>query len=139
MRSFASLIRLHKWKLEEKRRKLAELERLRGGLLAQGERLGREMAAEQEAAGTTLDAARGYAPYAEAAILRRRTLERSLDNIAQQIVLARDEVTVAFQELRKHELLAERRLQLARAAEARSDQTALDEAGAQGHRRRHGR
>ena len=80
-----TLIRLHKWRLDEKRRALAELQALADKLAQDTARLEREITAEQEIARTSPEAAFGYGNFAKQAIERRRRLAQSVAQVEQQI------------------------------------------------------
>jgi hypothetical protein len=67
-----SLIRLHRWRVDEQRRRLAELIRRSDDLYGEAQRLEREIADEQARSRTDpLEAGTAYAAYARAAIERR--------------------------------------------------------------------
>ena len=76
-----------------------------------------------------------YAPYAAAAIERRRTLLASLEDVRQQILGAHEEVTIAYQELKKYEVAQDNRRRRARVETNRREQIVLDEIGIEGFRR----
>lgn len=137
MKVVASLIRLHRWQLDEKRRVLAGIEQFRDDLQHQIERLEAEIAAEQQtAAAAGGDAAFAYGNYALGAIARRATLNQSLADVERQITVLREQVAEAFQELKKYELLQEQRGRRARDQQARRQTAEQDEIGLQGFRRR---
>ena len=80
-----TLIRPHKWRLDEKRRALAELQALADKLAQDTARLEREITAEQEIARTSPGASFGYGNFAKQAIERRRRLAQSVAQVEQQI------------------------------------------------------
>ncbi len=138
MKALPTLIRVHRWHLEEKRRKLAELERLRAELAAQARRLEERLASEQRIAEHSEEGRYAYGAYAASIIKRRETLAVSIGESQQAIVLARDEVSEAFREVKKHEIAARIRERRAQAEAARREQALLDEVGLNMHyRRRH--
>ncbi len=71
MKALPTLIRMHRWRLEEKRRKLVELERLRAELAAQAQRLEERLASEQRVAKHSEEGRYAYGAYA-ASIIKRR-------------------------------------------------------------------
>ena len=119
MKTLQSLIRLHSWQLEEKRRTLAGLEGLRADFVAQGERLEQELVNEQRAATASPEYAITYEGYAKAVILRRANLAASITETDGKIEVARDEVQEAYREMRKYEIAEERAQKRAAAEEAR--------------------
>ena len=136
MRSLDSLIRLHKWQLEEKRRALGALQGLRADLTRQADELEREVLREQDTAAHSTEAGWTYSGYARAVIRRRENLRRSIAEVDKKIDTATDEVRVAHREMRKYETAEERAQQRADAEEARRDQIELDEIASNQQRQR---
>lgn len=135
MNGLEGLIRLNKWKLDEKRQALAELERLAQRLRDQLVSLERELAAEQKIAAQSVEAGMSYAYYADAVMKRRETINRSLAEVEGQIRLALDEVAEAFRDLKKFDIVKARRDREAAEKAKRLQQSLLDEMGLQLHRR----
>ncbi len=136
-RNLQNLIRIHQWKVDESRRKLADLQRLLDELMAQALRLEEELAREQKiAAASPGEAGYVYAGYAQAVIARRETLANSIARTKQEVAAARDELRDVYRELKKYEVTqANRDLMEARAA-AQRETKILDEIGLQGFVRR---
>lgn len=131
MSGLDSLIRLYRWKLEEKRRELAELETLMDDLKSRANNLESEIVNEQKVAAASDEAAFAYGAYATEAIHRREMLARSALELEQRIEAARDAVKMAFQDAKKYEIAQERklereRLELARRERIVEDDMALD-------------
>jgi flagellar protein FliJ len=135
MKGLPTLVRVRKWELEEKRRKLADLQGLEAQLGEAIARLDDEVKMEQSIVQSSLEVNFAYAPYAAAAIERRRTLLASLADVRQQIVTANEEVTIAYQELKKYEVAQDNRRRRARVEANRREQIVLDEIGIEGFRR----
>jgi flagellar FliJ protein len=108
MKSRETLIRLKKFQVEERRRKVAQIE----SMIAEFERmagdLDREIAAEQERSGIHDPAHFAYPTYAKAALARRDNLRRSAHELKAQLDDAKAALGEAFEELKKAELLDER-------------------------------
>ena len=136
MNELKTLIRLHKWKLDEKRRALAELEALAERLAEEKRRLEDEVLAEQAAARASEDAGFAYAAYAKVVIERRRRLEESIAQVARQIETAREEMADAFQEVKRYELAQEGRDRRDRERLRRREGAMLDEVAVTGFMRR---
>lgn len=130
MRGLGSLIRLHKWQLEEKRRALGALQGLRADLLRQADGLEREVLREQQTAAQSAEAGWNYNSYARAVIRRRKNLVRSIADVDEQIEAATELVRAAHRELRKFETAEERAQQRAADEEARRDRIDMDEIAA---------
>lgn len=138
MSELQTLIRLHKWKLDEKRRALAELQAFRERLEDQKSRLEEEIRAEQDKARVSEAGTYGYGHYARAVIERRRRLDESIAEVERQIAAATEEMAVAFQELKRYELAQESRDRREREKQRRKEAAALDEVGLTGFMRRRG-
>src|ERR1700743_3849222 len=108
MKSRDTLIRLKKFQVDEKRRKVAQIE----GMIAEFERmagdLDREIKTEQDRAGISDPAHFAYPTYAKAAMQRKENLKRSADELKVQLDDAKATLGEAFEELKKVELLDER-------------------------------
>jgi flagellar FliJ protein len=100
MKSRETLIRLKKFQVDEKRRKVVQIE----GMIAEFDRM--------------------------AAITRRDNLKRSADELKGQLEDARAALAEAFEELKKIELLDERDQVRERAVENAREQAELDRIGA---------
>ncbi len=136
MRGLASLIRLHKWQLEEQQRKLAELESLKQQFVAGIGKLDAEVAAESAAAGAASETGHVLGSYIQASLQRRRHLEQSAFSVQIQIDEVRGEVAEAFQELKRFELAQESQLGRERKAAKRRERVQEDELGINMFRRR---
>ena len=108
MKSRETLIRLKKFQVDEKRRKVAQIE----AMIAEFDRiagdLDREIKTEQDRAGIHDPAHFAYPTYAKAAIARRENLKRSADELKTQLDDAKASLGEAFEELKKVEMLDER-------------------------------
>ena len=108
MKSRETLIRLKKFQVDDKRRKVAQIE----GMIAEFERiivdLDREIKAEQDRAGIQDPTHFAYPTYAKAATVRRDNLKRSADEMRIQLEDAKSALGDAIEEMKKVELLDER-------------------------------
>jgi flagellar export protein FliJ len=129
MKSRETLIRLKKFQVDEKRRRVAQIE----GMIAEFDRMAgdleREIKVEQERAGIHDPAHFAYPTYAKAAIQRRENLKRSANELRVQLDDARSTLAEAFEELKKVELLDERDQMREREAELAAEQAELDSIG----------
>ena len=129
MKSRETLIRLKKFQVDEKRRKVMQIE----GMIAEFERMAgdleREIKVEQDRAGIHDPAHFAYPTYAKAAMVRRDNLKRSADELKGQLEDARMALAEAFEELKKVELLDERDQMRERAEQAAREQAELDAIG----------
>ena len=136
MKGLPNLIRLHRWRLDEKRRTLVELERLASELDEQERRLGAELAREQVAASASSEARRTYGAYAKSVVERRGKIAESKAEVMTQIEQATAAVHDAFQELKRYEIALEARERAARERAGRLEQAVLDDLGLQVFRRK---
>lgn len=127
MKGLPTLIRLHSWRVDEARRKLADLERLDQDMRATIARFDERLATEQETARTSNLIGHDYAAFAAEMKRRRMTLQESLDDLAARIRTAREEVTDAYRELRKYEVAEANKRQAAHMRNVRREQIMLDE------------
>jgi chromosome segregation ATPase len=129
------LVRLHRWNLDEKRQKLAELERFRGKLLGNIESLEAELAREQAAAERSDVTSVSLPAFIKATVDRRRKMEGSIAEVDRSIALARDEIAQAFQEFKKYETAHGNHQRREALKQSRREQNAADELGIDLHRR----
>src|SRR5580704_15313193 len=108
MKSRNTLIRLKKFQLDEKRRKVAQIEAMIADFERMASDLEREIAAEQERAGIHDPTHFAYPTYAKAAVTRRENLKRSAGELAVQLEEAKIALHECFDDLKKVEQLDER-------------------------------
>ncbi len=97
-----NLLRLHRWRLQERRDYLAGLESLMERLRADAARLQEEIGESEAANGRTADGG-DPPPYLAPLIDRRGRIERSMAEVEAQIGEARDTVEAAQQEVKHAE------------------------------------
>jgi flagellar export protein FliJ len=118
MKSRDTVIRLKKFQVDEKRRKVIQIE----GMISEFDRMAaeleREIKVEQDRVGIHDPSHFAYPTYAKAAIQRRENLKRSADELKGQLNDAKVLLSEAFAELKKVELLDERDQMRERAADA---------------------
>ena len=129
MKSRETLIRLKKFQVDEKRRKVAQIE----GMIAEFDRMGgdldREIKSEQDRAGIHDPGHFAYPTYAKAAMSRRENLKRSADELRIQLEDAKAALGEAFEEMKKVELLDERDQAREREEHSAHDQVELKSIG----------
>jgi flagellar FliJ protein len=134
VKSLASLIRLVKWRIDEKRRELVEREseaeaiRLR---LTQGEA---EIVAEQKSARTSFEAHLGYGAFARRAIQRRELLNKALAEAEAKVEAVRAELADLFLEQKQYEITQANRERRERERLAKIEQGVLDEIAMNQHK-----
>jgi flagellar FliJ protein len=108
MKSRETLIRLKRFQVDERRRKVAHID----VMIAEFERiaaaLDREIKTEQDRAGIHDPNHFAYPTYAKAAMGRRENLKRSAADLKLQLEEAKGALAEAFDDMKKVELLDER-------------------------------
>ena len=127
MKSRETLIRLKRFQVDEKRRKVAQIE----VMIAEFERIAgdleREIKAEQDRAGIHDPAHFAYPTYGKAAMQRRENLKHSAADLKLQLEDAKGALAEAFEEMKKVELLDERDQMRERADEDAREQSELEQ------------
>ncbi|WP_372930256.1 flagellar export protein FliJ [Methyloceanibacter sp.] len=108
MKSRDAVIRLKRFEVEEKCRKVAEIESMIGEFNTMVSDLDRQIAIEQERAGVSDVNHYAYPTFAKAAIQRRDNLSNSVAGLDAKLAAARAELDEAVEELKKIELLQAR-------------------------------
>jgi len=108
MKSRETVLRLKRFQVDEKRRKVAQIE----GMIAEFDRIAadleREIRTEQDRAGIHDPSHYAYPTYAKAAHQRRENLVRSADELRVQLDAAKSALDEAYAEMKKVEMLDER-------------------------------
>ena len=129
MKSRDTLIRLKKFQVDEKRRRVTQIEGMIADFQRMAVELEREIQSEQDRAGINDPSHFAYPTYAKAAIQRRENLKHSADELKGQLDEAKAALAEAFEELKKVELLDERDQARERAEENAREQADLDSIG----------
>ena len=126
MKSRETRIRLKKFQVDEKRRKVAQIETMMAEFDRIASELDREIKLEQDRAGIHDPAHFAYPTYAKAAMGRRENLKRSSDDLRAQLDDAKAMLGEAFEELKKVEMLDQFDHDREKAEENAREQTELD-------------
>ena len=125
MKSRETVLRLKRFQVDEKRRRVAQIELM----IAEFERIAgdleREIKTEQDRAGIHDPTHFAYPTYAKAAMQRRENLKRSAADLKLQLDEAKAALDEAFDEMKKVELLDERDQMRERADEEAREQSEL--------------
>jgi flagellar protein FliJ len=105
MKSRETLIRLKKFQLDERRRRVAQIEAMIGDFERMAGDLDREIKVEQDRAGIHDPNHFAYPTYAKAAMARRDNLRRSAEELRVQLEEAKAALAEASDEMKKIELL----------------------------------
>ena len=129
MKSRDTLIRLKRFQVDEKRRRVVQIETMVAEFDRMAADLDREIATEEQRSGISDLAHFAYPTYAKAARTRRDNLKRSADDLKTQLSDAQAELGEAFEALKKVEILENRERSAERAADSARDQAAMDGIG----------
>ena len=136
MTALNSLVRVHQWELDEKRQKLADLERLAEKMKTDLAAIDQAYESEKALAGASPEAAAAFPNYAMAVKQRRQKVQDSIQALEASIEAAREEVRTAFQELKKYQTAESNQQRREKAKRAKREQQAMDEVGLNLYRRR---
>lgn len=136
MKGLSNLIRVHRWRLDEKRRELVEMELLAEDLVNQGRQLEINLKNEQALARTNVEIGFTYGDYAQSVIRRRENLAESLDQIGHEISKVNEQVQEIFREVKSYEILKDTNDRKIQKKEDKMEQEVLDEQGSEVFRRR---
>ncbi|WBQ13222.1 flagellar export protein FliJ [Hyphomonadaceae bacterium BL14] len=137
VRSHAPLIRLARFKVEELQKQMAEIERIRASIHEQIDRLEESVPEEQSVAVESREGYLAYGSYARSVIQRKDKLRTSLHDVDMEADGLRSRLEQAFGDLKKYELLEERRLSRLQDAVRMAEQAEMDEIAGQRLRRAH--
>ncbi len=134
MRNKESLIRLHRFQVDERRRQVTDLE----GMLEEFHRrendLDRQVQHEQDKAGITDIGHFAYPMFAKSMLQRRENILQSIGEISKQLEVAKEVLADSYRDLKKFELVEENRKLRARKEAVRLDQKEMDEVSLNIHR-----
>jgi flagellar export protein FliJ len=105
MKSRDTLIRLKRFQVDEKRRRVAQIEAMIAEFSRMASDLDREIAAEEQRTGISDCSHFAYSTYARAARTRRDNLKQSAEELRGQSTEARENLAEAIDELNKAQSL----------------------------------
>ncbi len=126
MKSRETLIRLKRFQMEEKRRRVAQIEAMISDFERMSGDLDREIQNEEKRAGISDPAHFAYPTYAKASRARRDNLLNSIAELRDQLHDAQAALEEAFEELKKVEILDDRERAAERAELAAREQLEMD-------------
>ncbi len=130
MKSRDTLVRLKRFQVEEKRRRVAQIEMMMADFSRIAGDLDREIALEEQKTGISDPHHFAYSTYARAASQRRDNLRRSAEDLHVQLDEAKADLGEAFEELRKAESLEDRERSADKTPDALRDGVLSSQAGA---------
>ena len=136
MNALQQMVRLHRWQLDEKRQKLAQLEELASQVRRDIAALDAELVAEQQATTKDPDSSMNLPAFAAICAQRRKNLDTSLAGFERSISAAREELRTAFQEVKTYESALKAQKDRKARKLATAEQKELNEIGLNMHQRR---
>lgn len=130
-----TLIRVHKFELDERQRKLGNLLRFEQSLENRKILLAERFRQEEAAANESPAAALTFGTYVDWHVDENRRVDRALADVRQEILDMREEIRAAYQELKTLEITQENRDKREAAEEERKNNAVLDEIGLTLYRR----
>lgn len=137
MKGLSTLIKLHKRKLDDLRRKMGALENQKAQLLALSARLQKELEHEIELAGLQPEMGSFFGGFAKRIQRRQEAIAEEVKSLDKQMDKLRDEIAAEFSEQKKFEIAKDNALKREEAEQNRKDTIVLDEIAQQQHRRKH--
>ncbi len=135
MRNKESLIRLHRFQVDERRRQVADLESMLDEFHRREGDLNKQVQAEQDKAGISDVGHFAYPMFAKSMLVRRENLLQSIDEISKQLDDAKEQLADSYRDLKKYELMEENRKRRVKKEAVRLEQKELDEVSLNIHRR----
>jgi flagellar export protein FliJ len=129
MKSRETLLRLKRFTVDEKRRRVSQIDMMIAEFDRMANDLQREIENEERRAGMSDPAHFAYPTYAKAARNRRENLLTSAAELKGQLDAARAELELAFEDLKKIEILDDRERAAERAEQAMREQAEMDRIG----------
>ena len=136
MKSRETLIRLHRFKVDEIRRRLKLLDDMRADLAKKMSDLEIMMQEEQRRAAHSDLGRLAYPSFARSVVQRRENIQRSIDGIEREASQVTEQLQSAYRELKKYEIAAENIADRERVEVARQVQAELDDIAMSRHVRK---
>lgn len=131
------LIRIRRHAVEQKQKALSELYRKAEALEAEKAALLENLEAEREKINEMgVQMLSYFGPYSEAVKERVTIIEKNMKMLEARIQIARDDIARAFSDLKKIEIVQERRAEEDAKAAAKKEAAELDAIAIEGHRRK---
>ncbi len=131
----ASLIRLKKFQVDEKRRHVMQIEAMVADFERMAAELDQQIEIEHQKTGISDMAHFAYSTFAKAAMTRRDNLLNSANDMREKLEAAQDALAEAIEDLKKVELLDQREQAREQAEVAKHEQSEFDEIGRMRYRR----
>ncbi|MBL6951740.1 MAG: hypothetical protein ISR50_03850 [Alphaproteobacteria bacterium] len=129
VRGFAALARMHRFRMDQHRRKAIEVEAMRTNFMNQDAALEQELTRETNAVSQADLAMTNFGIYAQHIEARRETLAESIAEATRALGRINENMASEFREAKKFELALEREGKRQQHLAAKLEQAQLDEIG----------
>ena len=137
VKDLSTLIRLHKYRVDEKRRSLGELLGAVATLQKKSEILEDEIILEQQTASAAPESiGMFYGAYAKEVVNKRNEILEEISNFEKKIAEKQEEMSIEYKDLKIFEITQEAREKIAASEVTKTEQMILDELGQESFRRR---
>ncbi|MBT3373612.1 MAG: hypothetical protein HOA08_09645 [Rhodospirillaceae bacterium] len=135
VRGFGALARMHRFRMDEHRRKAMEIELAREDFLRQDTALEQELIRETSTFRRDDMAIIDFAAYSKGIEVRREALAKSIAEVTRTLSRINEQMANEYREAKKFELAMEREAKRKKDLAARAEQMELDEIGLNYHGR----
>jgi hypothetical protein len=135
IRGFGALARMHRFRMDEHRRKAMEVEIARDDFLRQDTALEQELIRETNLLSRDDLAMTDFARYSKGIESRREALAKSIAEVTRALARINEQMAIEYREAKKFELAIEREDRRRKTLAARTEQMELDEIGLNYHGR----
>ena len=136
-KDLCALIRLHQYRVDEKRRSLGELLNGIATLEKRLEHIEKQILSEQVVANSASDGVgMFYGEFVKEAVSKRAKIVLEISDIEKKIIVAQEEMRSDYNDLKIFEISQEMRDQISAMETRKTEQQTLDELGQEAYRRR---
>ena len=126
-KTIPSLIRVHKWDVDEKRQELAKLQEQQDAFIKARKKQDEELEQEKKIATKNPQQSITFAPYLKRYMEKKEQLEKMIEDLQKEINVARDNLAEAYRQLKVYEVLQEQHEKTEKLENDRKEQKDIDE------------
>jgi flagellar FliJ protein len=138
MKRRGSLLRLKRFRVDELKRRIATLDEMKSDLDKKLTDLEDSVVRERQRASDSDIGRLAFPSFQQSIEVRRKNIRTTMSDLERERAAQQDDLAAAFQDLKSFELAEEERLRRASEAEARAQQSRMDEIAMVRHLRKHG-
>jgi flagellar export protein FliJ len=137
MKRRGSLLRLKRFRVDELKRRLVTLDEMKSDLEKKLTDLEDSVVRERQRASDSDIGRLAFPSFLQSIEVRRKNIRTTMSDLERERAAQQDDLAAAFQDLKSFELAEEERLRRASEAEARAQQSRMDEIAMARHLRKH--